>query len=139
MRPNSLATWALVSLLLAIGGCGSDPHRNVIDSSPSLSEEDVREFISTKEKSLATGVGSSHTASQVEFVDIRFGNRRQTNERDRVVNGITGDTVHPVRVKYVSHRTWDDGSSEDKEIHYDYEFYQDEYGEWGAYLVGPVR
>jgi hypothetical protein len=76
---------------------------------------------------------------KVTVESIRVGQKRAATERDRVVNGITGKTVFPVRVQYTSLRTWGNGETETKQVHYAYEFYQDEFGEWTAYHVGPVR
>lgn len=99
----------------------------------------VKAHITKKEKSLATGIGSAHQSVSVTFESIRFGKARKTTPKDRVVNGIEGPMVYPVRVKYTSHRRWGNGETETKNIHYDYEFYKDSYGEWNTYMVGPVN
>ncbi len=103
------------------------------------SEETVKRFITRKEEALATGIGSAHASVTVTFESVRFGDSREATERDRLVNGITGPRVFPVRAKYASLRRWGNGDTETVNIHYAYEFYMDEFGEWNAYLVGPVK
>ena len=104
-----------------------------------LTEAAVKRYVTSKEEALATGVGSAPKSVQVTVGSVRFGQRRAATERDRVVNGITGKTVYPVRVQYTALRRWGNGETETKAVHSAYEFYQDEYGEWSAYHVGPVR
>ncbi len=103
------------------------------------SEETVKRFITRKEEALATGVGSKHSSVAVTFESVRFGESREATERDRLVNGIKGPRVFPVRAKYASLRRWGNGETETVNIHYAYEFYVDEFGEWDAYYVGPVN
>ena len=103
-----------------------------------LTEAVVKEFVSRQESRNATGVGSAPKSASVTFASVRFGAKRAADRRDRLVNGITGPTVHPARVNYTVLRTWGNGETESKTINYDYEFYKDEYGEWKAYMVGPA-
>lgn len=119
----------LVALLAACGGGGGD----------APTEQDVRDLITRREEASATGTGSVHSGVALDFHEVRFGEPRSADERDRVVNGITGSTVYPVRVRYTSNRTWGNGQTEAVQIHYDYELYRDPMNEWNAYLVGPVR
>jgi hypothetical protein len=102
-------------------------------------EDEVKAYITRKAQALATGVGSAHSSTTVTFESVRFGESRSTTERDRLVNGITGPTVFPVRVKYSELRRWGNGDTQTVQTHYDYEFYVDEFGEWNTYGVGPVR
>lgn len=80
-----------------------------------------------------------HSSVEAAFEEVRFGESRAATERDRLVNGITGPTVYPMRVRYTSNRTWGNGETEAKPIHYDYEFVRDTMGSLDAYLVGPVQ
>jgi hypothetical protein len=119
---------SLVSLFLA-----------ACQQSKSPTENDVKAFVTRKSEMLATGVGSSHSSVTVTFESVLFGESRATNERDRLVNGITGPTVFPVRVKWSELRRWGNGDTDTVQIHYAYEFYVDEYGQWNANSVGPVN
>ncbi|HEX8464887.1 MAG TPA: hypothetical protein VF627_09755 [Abditibacterium sp.] len=107
--------------------------------SQGLTAADVKAHVTKQEKRIATGVGGQHKTATVIFESIRLGKTRKTNERDRLINGVDGPMIYPARVKYTSHRTWGNGETEDKKIHYDYEFYKNSYGEWDAVLMGPVR
>ncbi len=137
----------LLALVLAACGGGEPPADDTAgeafagaeaaDAAPT--EDDVRDLITRREEASATGVGSMHSGVALAFDEVRFGTPRAADERDRVVNGITGATVYPVRVRYTSNRTWGNGETEAKPIHYDYEFHRDAQGGWDAYLVGPVR
>jgi hypothetical protein len=125
---------ALVLVVSAVGlvGCKSG-------QGEAPSEDAVKRYITRKEEALATGVGSSHASVTVTFESVRMGESRAATEKDRVVNGITGSTVFPVRAKYASLRRWGNGETQTVNIHYSYEFYRDEFGEWNAYYVGPVN
>ena len=143
MRRSPLAAALGVASLLCFASAGSaggapaaSTHEAEAQQAPT--EAIVKRFITKQEERLATGVGSSHKSVTVTFESVRFGQKRAANARDRVVNGITGKTLYPVRVQYTSHRTWGNGETEAKKIHYGYEFYVDEFGEWTASLVGPV-
>ena len=149
---DGLVRTALVALVLLAGGvAGCDKG----DSAPAgtaggaaapapagggaaLDADAVKQFITRQEERLATGVGSSHQSVKVEFVDVRLGEPRKPNEQDKI-DGVRGDTVYPVRAKYKSLRRWGNGDTAEKEIHYGYDFYRDEFGEWNAVLRGPVR
>ena len=122
---------SLVALFLAAcqQGAGSKPP----------TEDEVKAYITRKAQALATGVGSAHSSTTVTFESVRFGESRSTTERDRIVNGITGPMVFPVRVKYSELRRWGNGDTQTVQIHYDHEFYVDEFGEWNTYGVGPVN
>jgi hypothetical protein len=82
-------------------------------------------------------VGSAHQSVKVEFDEVHFGETRKPNEQDKI-DGVRGDTVYPVRAKYKSLRRWGNGETEEKVIHYNYDFYRDEFGDWNAILRGPV-
>jgi hypothetical protein len=123
---------ALVVSLAGLAGCKGG-------QGEAPSEDDVKRYITRKEEALATGVGSSHSSVTVNFESVRFGQSREATEKDKVVNGITGSTVFPVQAKYSSLRRWGNGETETVNIHYSYEFYRDEFGEWNAYYVGPVN
>ncbi|HEX8436104.1 hypothetical protein [Archangium sp.] len=102
-------------------------------------EAEVKAYVTRKAQALATGVGSSHSSTTVTFESVTFGESRETTERDRLVNGISGPMVFPVRVKYSELRRWGNGDTQTVQTHYAYEFYVDEFGEWNAYGVGPVN
>lgn len=146
MTPRPLLL-PLLALVLAACGGGEPPadaaagesfaEEEEADGAPT--DDDVRALITRREEASATGVGSMHGSVALAFDEVRFGTPRAADERDRVVNGITGATVYPVRVRYTSHRTWGNGETEARPIHYDYEFFRDAQGGWDAYLVGPVR
>lgn len=102
-------------------------------------DADIKSHISKKEEALATGVGSSHKSATLTFESIKVGKARKATDRDRLVNGITGPVVYPVRVRYTSNRLWGNGSKESKTIFYEYEFFKDSFDEWNSYMVGPVK
>ena len=147
MRPTTLVLPITALLLAACGGGDAQTQGAHAAAAPTSakaqdgapSEQDVKDLITRREKSSATGVGAVHSGVELAFDEVRFGEPRAANERDRLVNGITGPTVYPVRVRYTSNRTWGNGQTEAKPIHYDYEFYRDEMGDWDVYLVAPVR
>lgn len=137
---------ALVTLLLAACGAGPAPADGAATGlSVQAAEQraptraEVEALITRRERNSATGVGSMHSGVSLAFHEVRFGTPRATNRNDRLNNGITGPTIYPVRVRYTSNRTWGNGETEAKPIHYDYEFFRDPMGEWDVYLVGPVR
>lgn len=133
----------LLPALVAVGCDGGDGGKGASAASSAapggpLTEDAVKQFITRKEENLATGVGSAHKSVTVEFVEIRMGATRAPNEQDKI-DGVRGDTVYPVRAKFKSKRVWGNGETEEKLIHYAYDFYRDESGEWNALLLGPVN
>ena len=122
----------------AAGGSAGAPGGAATAAGGALTEDAVKQFVTRKEQNLATGVGSSHKSVAVDFSEVRIGATRAPNEQDKI-DGIRGDTVYPVRVKYTSNRTWGNGETEAKVIHYGYDFYRDEFGEWNAVGRGPVN
>lgn len=137
---QSLRSTLGLGFVLCVGlACGWTSETTSVANVAAPTEADVKQFITRKEEALATDVGSAHKSVTLTFESIRFGTPRKANAGDRVDKLITGSTVYPARVKYTSHRTWGNGDTEDKKIHYAYEFYQDEYKEWNAYLAGPVN
>jgi len=138
---NSLRARAAFTLLLPLAatfGCDGQASAGDGPTAGALTEDAVKQFVTRKEEALATGVGSAHKSVKVEFVEVRLGATRRPNEQDKI-DGIRGDTVYPARAKYKSVRTWGNGETEEKLIHYAYDFYRDEYGEWDAVGLGPVR
>jgi hypothetical protein len=107
-------------------------------ASTALTEDAIKRFITRKEENLATGVGSAHKSVALDFLEIRLGDPRKPNEQDKI-DGVRGDTVHPVRAKYKSTRKWGNGDTDEKTIHYNYDFYKDEFGDWNAILRGPLN
>lgn len=139
MKPSLLIGLCLTVAACFGLSCNGSPEAASSTTEVAPTEADVEQFITRKEEALATDTGSAHKSVKLTFESIRFGKSRKATERDRVVNGITGSTVYPARVKFISHRTWGNGETEDKNIHYDYDFYRDEFDELSAYLVGPVN
>jgi hypothetical protein len=147
MRCSTLLRPTLVLVLAACTGGGdaaqASPDGAAAQQAPRMeggpSMQDVQDLITRRETASATGTGGVHSGVSLAFEEVSFGDPRAATERDRVVNGITGPTVYPVRVRYTSNRTWGNGQTEAKPIHYDYEFFRDAMGGWDVYLVGPVR
>jgi hypothetical protein len=103
--------------------CGTDGGSS---NSGTLTDADVKQLITRREKSLATGVGTSPSSADVTFESIKFGVPE-------------GETVYPVRTKYTAHRRWGGGATEDRETNYDWDFFKNSYGEWDALGKGPAR
>jgi hypothetical protein len=104
--------------------------------SASLTEDVVKQLITKREENL-TKSSTGPKSITVTFESIRFGQSRRANEQDKI-DGIPTQTVYPVRVKYTAvHQYANEDQS--KEHHYNYNFYEDSYGEWAALGVGPVR
>lgn len=137
MTNRFLLFFALVGVL-CVGLVSSGRSDEKQAAKAGLTTTVVKEFVTRKEKALATGVGSAHKSVTLTFQNPRFGASRAVTKRDKL-NGIKGTTVYPVRVRYTSHRVWGNGETEDKEIHFEYEFFKDAFGEWDAYGVGPVQ
>jgi hypothetical protein len=138
MKQSLLNSSLSLGFVLCVGlGCGLG-EKTSRPNSAGPTEADVKQFITRKEEASATGHGGQAGSVTLTFQNIRFGASREADRRDRLVNGITGSTVYPVRVKYTAHRTWP-GGSQDQTIHRDYEFFQDQNGEWDSYLVGVVN
>jgi hypothetical protein len=108
-------------------------------SSEALTESDVKQLITRREKMLATGVGTSPNSADVTFESIKFGTTRTANKQDEFDGVPEGETVYPVRTKYTAHRQWGSGSTEDRETYYDWDFFKNNYGEWDAIGKGPAR
>jgi hypothetical protein len=104
-----------------------------------LTESDVKQLITRREKMLATGVGTSPNSADVTFESIKFGTTRTANKQDEIDGVPEDETVYPVRTKYTAHRQWGDGTSEDRETYYDWDFFKNSYGEWDAIGKGPAR
>ena len=100
-------------------------------------EEVVRQYVTRRQEKL-TKSSTGPKSVTVTFESIRFGTSRKANARDEFDGIPKGETVYPVRVKYTAVYHWGSGD-EEKQIHYDYEFYKDNYGEWAALGLGPVR
>ena len=106
-------------------------------SATDLTEAVVKQIVTKRENNL-TKYSTGPKSITVTFESIQFGRTRAANKQDEF-NGIPlGETVHPVRVKYTSVRHYSN-TDEEKNIHYDYDFYKDSFGEWAALGVGPVR
>ena len=132
--------WAALVAAAVLVGCDGQASGGdgAAAADAGLTEDAVKQFVTRKEEKLATGVGSAHKSVKVEFVEVRLGAARAPNEQDKI-DGVRGDRVYPARAKYKSIRTWGNGETEEKVIHYAYDFYRDEYGEWDAVLRGPVK
>lgn len=104
-------------------------------------EDDVKALITRRAQSLATGVGSSHSAVEIEFASVEIAPGRPLNEQDRI-DGIKGDTAWPVRARWTEHRRWGaadaGGSTEDVPQYYSYDFFRDSFGGWDVLGHGPV-
>lgn len=149
---QTLATTTTI-LALALAGCNasatgsvtpgaSTPPAAGASTAPAaagkLTEADVKAYVEKKEQALATGVGSAHTGVTLTWDSVQIGATRAPNEQDKI-DGVRGDAVYPVRVKYTSNRTWNNGDKEAKAISYAYDFYVDQFGGWDAVLRGPVN
>ncbi len=102
-----------------------------------LTEEIVKQIVTKRENNL-TKYSTGPKSVTVTFESVRFGKTRGANRQDEIDGIPPGETVHPVRVKYTSMYHYSN-TDEEKNIHYDYNFYKDSYGEWAALGVGPVR
>jgi len=114
---------------------GNEPHTNT----GALTEATVKQFITGREERAATGAGGSPDSVTVTFESINFGTTRTATVQDQYDGVPKGETVYPMRVKYTPHRRWINGTKEDPEIYYSYDFYLNKYGEWDALSKGPVR
>ncbi len=104
-----------------------------------LTETIVKQVVTKREERLATGAGGSPDSVTVTFENIDFGTTRIANKKDEFEGIPNGETVYPVGVRYTPHRQWRNGTTEDTEIYYSYDFYLNKYGEWAVLANGPAR
>ena len=103
-----------------------------------LTEADVKAFVTRQQERSATGIGSVHKSVTLTFESVRMGAPRPINYADQL-EGMRGATIYPVQVKYQGLRRWGNGSTQTVETHYAYDFFRDEFGDWAAKGLGPVR
>ena len=114
----------------------SDNNRGSGTDARDLTEDIVKQIITRRENNV-TKSSMGPKSVTVTFESIQFGKPRKANEQDKI-DGIPTDMVYPVRAKYTTVHHYSNENQE-KNNHYDYEFYKDSYDEWAALGVGPVR
>ncbi len=145
---NALINLSLVLVLIFTLAfkCGNDSDDNPTPpdnkrqiNSGELTETIVKQIVTQREEMLATGAGGSPDSVTVTFENIDFGTSRIANKQDEF-NGIpNGETVYPARVRYTAHRQRRNGTTEDQEVYYSYDFYVSKYGKWAVLANGPAR
>ena len=104
-----------------------------------LTETIVKQVVTQREERLATGDGGSPDSVTVTFESIIFGTIRTANKQDELDGVPKGQTVYPAKVRYIPHRRWENGTKEDPEINYSYDFFVNKYGQWDSLGRGPAR
>jgi hypothetical protein len=146
---NAFFNLSLVFVLLFVLAfkCGNDsepsakptPDNKIQKDSDQLTETMVEQVVTQREERLATGAGGSPDSVTVTFERIDFGTTRTATKQDEFDGVPNGETVYPARVKYTPHRRWENGTKEDPEINYNYDFFVNKYGQWDALGRGPVK
>jgi hypothetical protein len=103
-----------------------------------LTEDFVKQFLTERENNAVNGGLTSPASKTITFESIKFGQVRQANKKDEYEGIPAGATIYPVRAKYTVVNHYNDSDVEN-EVHYDYEFYKDSFGEWTTLGLGPVR
>lgn len=142
-----------LAAVLLLGGCTASANGTVGPESPSsssspaavttttslqLTEADVKKEVTKREERLTTGIGSAPRSVKINWESVKIGASRVPNLQDKV-DGVRGDVIYPVQVKYERTQIWSEDSTEDRTISYGYDFYLNEFGEWTSMGTGNVN
>lgn len=135
----------LAGICLVAAGCGEGGGSSGAGSgagqaaSGELTEQDVQAWVTQAEQTPQEDYrGVDEAASAVTFQSVQIAQGRTPTEQDRI-NGVRGDTLYPVQVRYRVQYRLQNGETEDAERAWSYDFYRDPFGKWATISHGPAR
>ena len=114
------------------------PDKNEAHSGP-LTETIVKQVVTRIQERAITGVSWKPDSLTIDFEIISFGTTRKANLQDEFGGIPKGETVYPVRVKHTIHNHFKNGSKEDLEEDWIFEFFKNKFGEWEGYYAGDAK
>jgi len=100
--------------------------------------EAIAKTVITKQENNVTKYSTGPKSVTVTYEIVRLGKTRKANKADEYEGIPAGATVYPVRAKYTVVQHYGSGDKT-TEKHYDYDFYENNFGGWETLGRGPVR
>lgn len=134
-QPMKILRLHSVTLIALLCLCGT-----LAAAAETITQEVVKKFITQREEKDQGQFNGGKNLKSISFESVQFGTSRKALPGE-LIRVPAGTTIYPVRVKYTTHRAWpaNAGAPEAVTIHWTYDFYKDEYGEWTGASTGPVR
>lgn len=127
----------ILTLVLGLNFVGINPASASAYSIAALTEA-IAKTVITKQENNVTKYSTGPKSVTVIYESIRLGKTRKANKADEYEGIPAGANVYPVRAKYTVTQHYSSGDKT-TEKHYDYDFYENSFGDWATLGRGPVR
>lgn len=108
-------------------------------ASGELTEQDVRTWVTQYEQTpMEDYRGFDEAASVVTISSVEIADGRTPTEQDKI-NGVRGDTLYPVQVRYTVQKRLPSGETETSDRAWSYDFYRDPFGKWSTVSHGAIQ